>query len=113
MPHRNTLKFHRKKWALSQADIAHLVGIKARSVISVYEAGAKLPQLRAILAYQFVFGASLEMLFPNLAKEVEEQVMRRAAALDAKVRHRTDATAIAVRQLLQDLISRAGHADPA
>ena len=111
MPHRNTLRVHRKQWALSQTDLAHLLGLRARSVVSDYELGAEMPNVRVALAYQLVFGVSLKVLFPDLADEVEDDIIRRAAQLDAKLRHRTDADAAQAAKLLREMISRVGNAD--
>ncbi|MFN3858777.1 MAG: hypothetical protein ACK4RV_13615 [Caulobacter sp.] len=111
MKHRNTLRVHRKKWALSQGDIAHLLGFRSRSVVSVYEAGWLIPNIRIMVAYQFIFGAPLDTLFPGLQRDVEEEVVRRAVALDRKYRSRVDGVGDRVSELLSRLAARAHNPD--
>ncbi|MFI4973060.1 MAG: helix-turn-helix transcriptional regulator [Caulobacterales bacterium] len=107
MEYKIYLRTHRKAWALSQQQIADLVGIRARSVISSYERGVNSPSFRTALAYQFVFGVPLTKMFPDLAGEIEEDVMRRALQIDEAHRNRTDATAVRAREFLQQLLGRA------
>jgi DNA-binding XRE family transcriptional regulator len=107
MPHTNYLRFHRKQWALSQREVAHLVGHRARSVVSAYELGRIAPWARYAVAYQFVFGVRLETLFPGMTREVEEEVVRRAAELDRASRGREDAGARRKLELLGEIVSRA------
>lgn len=106
MSHRNALRVHRKKWGLSQREVAHLLGLRARSVVSVYEAGWVLPSLRVLIAYQFMFGAAPDELFPGLKRRVEQQVARRAVVLDRKYRARNDAEALQVKRFLQQLVEK-------
>lgn len=112
MPHTNHLRFHRKQWALSQGQLAHLVGLRARSVISSYELGRADPGLRFALAYQFIFGVRLEALFPGVSKEIQDEIMRRAVSLDEACRDKNDPTSARVLELLQEMSVRAdSHAD--
>ena len=103
----NHLRRHRKRWALHQAELAHLVGFKARSVISSHEGGRTIAGLRAALAYQFALGEALATLFPGEARRVQDMVLRRAAALDEKYRDRGDTRSIRVREFLARLVERA------
>lgn len=107
MAHHNRLRFHRKQWGLSQAQVAHLQGFRSRSVISGHEFRGVLPNVRAILAYQFIFGVTLDDLFPDITKDVHDHVMRQAAELDRKVRDRTDDTGRRIQQFLDGLLTRA------
>jgi transcriptional regulator with XRE-family HTH domain len=111
MPHTNYLRFHRKQWALSQGQLAQLVGLKARSVVSSYEFGKSTPDLRFALALQFVFGVPLEALYPTLSEEIEDEVIRNAAALDEACRGRNDATAARVGEFLRHMLSRASNTE--
>lgn len=105
--HKNDLRRHRLQWALSQQQVADLVGLRARSVISSYELGDHAPNLRGILALQFVFGVSIATLYPKLADAVEDEVMRQAAILEADQRGRTDRVAQKTQQLLREMLARA------
>jgi DNA-binding XRE family transcriptional regulator len=107
MAHHNRIRFHRKHWALSQADLARLLGFRSRSVISGHEFGGVLPNVRAMLAYQLIFGVTLDDLFPDITKEVHDHVMRQAAELDRRVRSRTDDAGRRIQQFLDGLLTRA------
>lgn len=107
MLHFNILRSHRRQWALSQSEVAHLIGLKARSSVSRYELDRALPALRTAVAYEFVFGVSLSELFPALAVDVVEEVMRRAAELDEVYWGRADPRSVRVQEFLQALSKRA------
>lgn len=109
MAHHNTLRFHRKQWGLSQADVARLQGFRSRSVISAHEFRGVLPNVRVMLAYQFIFGVTLDDLFPDITREVHDQVMRQAAELGRRVRSRTDHTGRRLQEFLDSLLTRAVH----
>jgi transcriptional regulator with XRE-family HTH domain len=89
----------RKRWGLSQADLAQLIGVR-QAVVSKYEIGRLTPGARTLMALEIVFGKSGEHLFPSAHRGVEEEVMRRAAALDRTLWGRTDAVSLRKRQLL-------------
>ena len=111
MANTNHLRLHRRQWALSQTQMADLLGLKARSLVSRYEHGRGTPHLRSVLAYQLIFGVSPEHLFPNLRQSVADDVMRRAAALDEACRGRGDAASQRRAKLLEAMVDRAGADD--
>ena len=111
MQHTNTLRRHRKQWALTQQQVAELIGLRARSVISSYELGHGTPNLRSALAFEMVFGVPMAALYPNLLEDIEEAVMRQALTLDEAHRERNDGTAVRIRELLHRLLSQAGNND--
>ena|SRR3569833_246823 len=111
MAHMNALRVFRRKWALSQREVARLVGLKSRSGVSNHELQKQLPALRTALAYQIVFGAPLGVLFPKSYREIEDEVLQRAVELDEAYRHRTDANAKLKRAFLTDLVSRVASDD--
>jgi transcriptional regulator with XRE-family HTH domain len=109
MPKHNNLPGSRKRWALNQRELAHLVGVSI-SMVSRYERGALPPPARSVLALEVVFGRSGRRLFPRVYSEVQDQVMRRAAKLDRLLEGREDAASLRKRQLLQDMAKRGGFA---
>ena len=107
MTHLNYLSLHRKKWALSQRELAGLLGHASRSVVSRLELGGGRPSLRFALACQAVFGLGVADLFPDLFDQHQDAVMRRAAAFDAQLRGRTDPASVRKRELLAAMVERA------
>ena len=108
----NALRVFRRKWALSQREVARLGGLKSRSVVSNHELQRSLPALRIALAYQIVFGAPLGTLFPYTRQLIEEEVLQRAAELDEAYRHRSDRDARLKQNFLSELVRRVGNDPP-
>ena len=111
MSHRNYLSLHRKRWALSQHELALLVGHASRSVVSRLELGQGRPSLRFAIRCEAVFGVQVAELFPDLFEENHDAVMRQAAHLDLQVRGRTDAGSARKRALLLEIVGRTPSPD--
>lgn len=111
MSHRNYLSLHRKRWALSQRELALLLGHASRSVISRLELGLGHPSLPFAIRCETVFGVGVAELFPDLFEENHDLVMRRAAHLDLRLGHRTDAGSARKRALLGEMVSRVPNPD--
>jgi transcriptional regulator with XRE-family HTH domain len=105
-PLRNYLRTHRKGWALSQKQLAGLLGFRFPTHLSKYELDQRLPSLRTALACEIVFGVPVSVLFEGLRAEVEEDVMRRANALFEGIEHRTDPAGKRKRELLMAMLAR-------
>ena len=107
MHHPNYLGAHRKCWALTKKELAHLVGFESRTPVSRCENHLSEPSVRLVVGCEVVFGLSARALFPALYGRVEDLVMERAAALDAQLRGHQDAVAERKRELLQAMVERA------
>jgi len=77
----NHLLRHRKILALSQAELAFLLGVLSGAKVCRHERRLREPTLRAALAYEAVFSEPVSKLFPALFKQVEDCVLVRAAVL--------------------------------
>jgi transcriptional regulator with XRE-family HTH domain len=113
MTHLNYLSLHRKRWALSQRELAGLLGHASRSVVSRLELGGGRPSLRFALACQTIFGLGVAELFPDLFEQHQDDVMRRAAVFDGRLRDKADASSARKRELLADMVGRALSRDEA
>ncbi len=111
MSHRNYLSLHRKRWALSQRELALLLGQASRSVVSRLELGQGRPSLPFAIRCEAVFGVRVAELFPDLFDENHDAVMRQAAHLDLQVRDRADASAARKRALLLEIVGRVPNPD--
>jgi DNA-binding XRE family transcriptional regulator len=107
MSHPNYLAAHRKRWALTKQDLAHLIGYHARDPVSRCETSLREPTIRLVLGCEVVFGLSTRALFPGFYAGIEDTVMERAAALDRTLRGREDAVAERKRELLRAMVERA------
>ena len=80
----NLLVSHRKRAALSQEEMAFLLGTRGGSKISMYERFTRGPSLEIVLAYEVIFGKPASQLFAGLCKEVERRVVERARVIAHK-----------------------------
>ena len=71
----NRLWISRKKNGLAQKSVAGLLGIKSRSVVSEYEQGRLLPNLRTVLKLSAIYGTPVNELFAPLFAELEREVV--------------------------------------
>ena len=80
----NLLRAHRKRTALSQKEIAFLLGTHSGSKVSRYEKMTREPELKAALAYEAIFNCPISQLFPGLYEKIEAAVKKRAKHLAKK-----------------------------
>lgn len=79
LPH--YLRSHRKRTALSQDELAWLLGCRAGSKVSRYERFARKPSIEAVFALEIVFRVPARELFRGIYEAVEQRTYRRAEAL--------------------------------
>jgi DNA-binding XRE family transcriptional regulator len=77
----NHLLKHRKRSALSQAEVAFLLGAESGAKVCRYEKFLRQPSLKTALAYIAVFGCDVSELFPGLTQTTNAQVRTRAKSL--------------------------------
>ncbi len=77
----NHVRKHRKRSALSQKDVAYLLGGASGSKVSRYERFARQPGFMTALAYEAIFQVSVSELFPGLYQTIETGVRARAKKL--------------------------------
>ena len=82
-PH--SIRRYRLRAALTQREMAQLLGCQSSATVCQYEARKREPDLRTAFAYKAVFGLPVEELFPGLYREVEQQVLSRADCLSNKL----------------------------
>jgi len=77
----NYLLSNRKRLALSQEDVAFLLGTQSGAKVSRHERFAREPSLKTALAYEAIYQRSASELFSGLYGKVEQEVAKRAKAL--------------------------------
>lgn len=105
------LRTLRRRWGLTQKDLAHLLGLKSGSHVGRLENLTRSSTFSAIFALEIVFGTEPRELFPKLHAEAEEAVMQRASALYERLEGLTDAQSLTKLELLKAMISRATGAN--
>ena len=108
MSHVHSVVLNRKRWALSQGELADLLGVSQAHVSRIEEGeSAKSTKLETVLALQVIFDRSPRSLFPGIYDAVEESVIRRGANLDTSLRQKSDPDSEKKKQLLTTLVKRA------
>jgi DNA-binding XRE family transcriptional regulator len=81
----NYLRTHRRRFGLSQSEMAFLLGSTRKARVSEYECLEVLPSLKTALAYEFIFGVPVSELFPGVFQQVEKETAKRARSLMEKL----------------------------
>lgn len=79
------LHAYRLRSALSEQELATLLGVKSASNISRVETGARKPTIETALICQVLFDIPPAELFPKLYDDIEEAVMRRVHTLHERL----------------------------
>jgi transcriptional regulator with XRE-family HTH domain len=77
----NYLLSNRKRLALSQDEVAFLLGTKSGAKVSRYERFTRMPSLETALAFEVIFQRAPSELFGGLYQQIEQEVAARAKAL--------------------------------
>lgn len=80
----NYLLSNRKRLALSQDEVAFLLGVKGGTKVCRYEKFVRQPTLETALALEVIFQRPVSEIFGGLYQQVEEEVTARARALAKK-----------------------------
>jgi DNA-binding XRE family transcriptional regulator len=80
----NHLRKYRKRSALSQGDVAYLLGDQGSAKVCRHERFFHEPGLQTALAYEAIFGCPVSELFPGLFEKTQKQVRARAKQLEQK-----------------------------
>ncbi|HEY3569936.1 MAG TPA: helix-turn-helix transcriptional regulator [Thermoanaerobaculia bacterium] len=77
---------HRRRTALSQEEVAFLIGAGTAGTVARYELGRREPSLDTALAFEALFKTPVAEIFSGRFNKVEQSVATRAEELIAEVR---------------------------
>src|ERR1043165_8730211 len=80
----NYLKANRMRLALSQDEVAFLLGAQNGGKVCRHERFSREPSLETALAYEAIFKRSVSELFAGLYRKVEQEVGDRAKILTSR-----------------------------
>ena len=80
----NYLLANRKRLALSQDEVAFLLGTNSGAQVCRNERFVREPSLETALAYEVIYKRSVSELFPGLYQKAEREVAERAKILISK-----------------------------
>jgi DNA-binding XRE family transcriptional regulator len=99
------LRSERRKWGLTQREMAPLLLIRNATQLCRIERGCRYPSAASVIASCLVFGRSVDQLFPGLRRRIHEQVGVRAHRLYEKVEKDKRPEAERKRAFLQAIAS--------
>lgn len=102
----NYIRAHRKRWALTQDELAGLLGLTSQGTISQYEGTEKRPIVEILIGAKTIFNVPCHEMFPRVYEEVERDLVVRAKELLAKLDAGADPVTFTKRAFLGDLIHR-------
>ena len=103
----NYISAQRRRWGLTQKELAFLLGYKSASIVSRLERQKHRPVYRISRSLTIIFGVTPMELFPALSDDIEQSVVDRIRALHEKVKDDQSQTTKEKRELLKDAIERA------
>lgn len=103
----NYLRANRKRLALSQQEVAFLLGAGNGAKVCRYERFLREPNLRGALACEAVFDRPMRELFAGVYKDIEKQVAIRARLLLRKAEiSKPNRRVMRKRQILGEIVAR-------
>ena len=105
----NYLRTYRKRSALSQDEVAFLLGCRSGTKVSRYERHSRKPNLETLFGYEMVFGTPAREFFAGVYQKVEKKITNRAQLLTRNLSRATP-TPRATRklQILEAITSGSG-----
>ena len=80
----NYLLSHRKRSALSQEEVAFLLGVQSGAKVCRHERFSRDPGLQTALAYEAIYQKPVSELFPGLFEKIQSEVRARARIMEHK-----------------------------
>ena len=108
-PLTNYLRTHRKRLALSQEEVAFLLGFQGESKgtkVCRDEKFTREPSLQSALAYEVIYQKPVRELFAGLYQQIEQEVAARAKILTYRKDRKPNQQTIHKRQMLAGLATR-------
>lgn len=97
---------NRRRWGLTQRELALLLGLSSSSAVSRIERSKRTPSAAALIACSIVFGLSVPELFPLLQQEIEEAVLGMAKELYEGLDAKNDKQWELKRKLFNEILAR-------
>jgi transcriptional regulator with XRE-family HTH domain len=96
----------RRRWGLTQRELALLIGAKTHSAISQIEALKGYPSLAGAVACSIIFDTPQLELFPELYAKVHRAVLSRADELYQELQGNTSRVTRAKLDFLEEVLAR-------
>ena len=96
----------RRRWGLTQRELAFLIGAKSGTVVSRIEGVKRTPSLAATFALAIVFGTVPPELFPGFSSQIHDDVIARARELYEELQGNSSKTTRVKLDFLEAVLAR-------
>jgi len=104
---RNYLRVQRRKWHLTQEELAFLLGYLNQTMVARLEAEERGVTLTVAYACEVIFGVEPRDLFPALLEDMEARVLTRMHELRDRIKQNAPSQkALAKLEVLEQAIAR-------
>ena len=101
------VRTYRRRWALTQDELAGLLGYETGAIISALERNVREPSMKAAHGLALIFDTSPDELFPHLHLTTENEVLDRARDLYERLQGNTSRSIKLKLDFLEDVFARA------
>lgn len=101
------LRSYRRRWGLTQDELAMLLGCTTGAVISRLERHGRQPSLETAYAFEVLFGTAPIELFPGLHAKVRKAVIARARDLYDELKGNSSRTTRLKLDFFEEVFERA------
>jgi transcriptional regulator with XRE-family HTH domain len=101
----------RRRWGLTQRELAFLIGGQSGAAISRLEQLKRTPSLAALIACEVLFGVGHTEIFPDSYTQVRQAVMARANELYEALQGNPSRATRAKLDFLESVLARGGDAE--
>ena len=106
-PLKSYLRTFRRRWGLTQRELAFLIGVESATTVSRLEQLKRSPSLGSALGCLIVFETTAVEIFPALFAEARETVRERANELYQELQGDPSATTRIKLDFLENFLARA------
>jgi len=96
----------RRRWGLTQQELAFLVGVKSRTAVSRIEASKRKPSLNVVFICMMLFNTAALELFPGLMSELHKATLERVNELYEELQGDPSKTTRLKLDFLEQLLKR-------
>jgi transcriptional regulator with XRE-family HTH domain len=96
----------RRRVGFTQDQLARLVGVRSRAIISDMERLKRWPTHDVMLIYALIFDTCTKKLFPTLMSELHEAIVDRATELYEEMQGKPDKATRQKLDFLEELLAR-------
>lgn len=100
------LRSERRKWGLTQSELALLLSVRGAPQISRIERGWRRAGVSHVIAASLLFNKPVSHMFPALKTRIHKELLAQAFLVFRQVEHDKRPEAKRKRQLLQEFMAR-------